>query len=283
MAGKRVIVTGANSGMGKAISVEMAARGYDVIMLCRNEKRGQQALLEVKEKSRSNAVTLEICDLASFESILQCVSRLKEKYSAIDILINNAGLILTGRQETKEGFEMQIGVNHFGHFLLTQALMPLLENTSESRIVVVSSGAHKAGKIHFEDLQLTKGYSAFKAYSQSKLANLLYVKAMAEVLKGTSITINALHPGAVGTNMGVNRETGFGKGIMKLLGKFFLTPEEGARTTVYLAVSPDVKGLSGGYYYKEKLSKISKIAQDPKTVQRFYTLSQQLVKAAFPT
>lgn len=278
MAIKRVVVTGANSGMGKAIAVEMAKRGYEVIMLCRDEKRGHAALREVKKLSGSTSVSLELCDLASFESILRCTKRLSEKYEWIDCMINNAGVILTKRYETEDGFEMQIGVNHFGHFLLTKELLPLIKNASEGRIVVVSSGAHKVGKIHFDDLQLTKGYHAFKAYAQSKLANLLYVKAMAEVLKGTGITINALHPGAVGTNMGVNRETGFGKGIMSVLSKFFLSPEEGAQTSVYLAVSPDVKGLSGGYYYKQKLAKTAKIAQNKEVILKFYQLSNTLVE-----
>lgn len=275
---KRVIVTGANSGMGKAIATEMAKRGYEVIMVCRSEARGQEALQEVTTKSQSQTVTLELCDLSSFQSILAFTERIKLKYDVIDVLINNAGLILTKRQETKEGFEMQLGVNHFGHFLLTQELLPCLKKAPEGRIVVVSSGAHKAGKIHFEDLQLTKGYSAFKAYSQSKLANLLFTKAMAKRLKGTKVTINALHPGAVGTNMGVSRETGFGKSLMKVLGLFFLTPEEGARTTVYLADAKEVAGKSGGYYYKQKLSPISKRAHDVSMIEKFYKVSEQLVK-----
>lgn len=277
MSKRRVIVTGANSGMGKAIATEMAHRGYEVIMLCRSELRGKQALEEVVDRSQSREVTLEICDLASFKSILSCAARLKEKYDCIDVIINNAGLILTKREETQEQFEMQIGVNHFGHFLLIEELLPLIQQSTEGRIVVVSSGAHKVGKIHFDDLQLIKGYSAFKAYAQSKLANLLYTKAMATRLKPSGICVNGVHPGAVGTNMGVNRETGFGKGLLQLLSYFFLTPEEGARTSVYLAISPEVKGKTGGYYYKQKLASISKLADNKELVEKFYALSEKLV------
>jgi len=274
---RRVVITGANSGMGKATAIEMAVRGYEVILLCRNEKRGIEAMNEVIDRSQSQKISLEICDLASFDSIKQCANTIQSKYEYIDILINNAGLILTKRQETVEGFEMQIGVNHFGHFLLTQELLPLLKKSSEGRIVIVSSGAHKAGKIHFDDVNLTSGYSAFKAYAQSKLANLLYTKAMAKRLSGTGVTINALHPGAVGTNMGVNRETGFGKGLLKVLSLFFLTPEEGSRTAVYLAVSPEMSGKSGGYYYKEKWVKPSHRGDDETLIEKFYLLSESLV------
>jgi len=280
---RRVVITGANSGMGKATAIEMAVRGYEVILLCRNEKRGIEAMNEVVERSQSQKISLEICDLSSFDSIKACANAIRTKYEYIDILINNAGLILTKRQETTEGFEMQLGVNHFGHFLLTQKLLPLLEKSSEGRIVIVSSGAHKAGKIHFDDINLVSGYSAFKAYAQSKLANLLYTKAMAKRLVGTTVTINALHPGAVGTNMGVNRETGFGKGLLKVLSLFFLTPEEGSRTAVYLAVSPEISGKSGGYYYKEKLAKPSRLGEDEELIERFYQLSLSLVNEKNPS
>jgi NAD(P)-dependent dehydrogenase (short-subunit alcohol dehydrogenase family) len=278
MSKRRVLITGANSGIGKAISIEMALKGYEVIMLCRNEKRGIEAFNEVVERSHSKQVTLEICDLSSFESILTSASKLKATYEHIDVIVNNAGLIVTKRQVTQEGFEMQLGVNHFGHFLLVRELLPLIKESTEGRIVVVSSGAHKIGKIHFDDLQLEKSYTAFKAYSQSKLANLLYAKALAKQLKEFNISVNALHPGAVGTNMGVDRETGFGKGLMKILSHFFITPEEGARTAVYLAISPEVNGLSGGYYYKQKLAPVSKAGENSELIQRFYELSEKLVK-----
>ena len=280
---KKVIITGANSGLGKATTYEMLKRGYEVIMVCRSEKRGVKAFQEILEQSQNKHVVLELCDLSSFESILEFSKRIKEKYEAIDVLINNAGVILTKRQETKEGFEMQIGVNHFGHVLLTRELLPLLKKADSGRIVVVSSGAHKGGKIYFHDLQLKKNYSTFRAYAQSKLANVLYVKSMAKKLRQTNVTINAVHPGAVGTNFGVDRDTGFGKTLLKVLGIFFLTPEEGARTIIYLADSKEVEGKSGGYYYKQKPSEISKYAKQRSITHRFYKLTNALIDEKLKT
>ena len=274
---KKVIVTGANSGVGKAIAYAMLERGYEVIMVCRSRQRGERALKELLKKSKNKQVTLELCDLASFESILNFTERIKKKYASIDRLINNAGVILTNREETEDGFEKQIGVNHFGHVLLTRELLPLLRQAESARIVVVSSGAHKVGKIHFNDLQLKYNYAMFRAYAQSKLANILYVKSMARKLKNTKITINAMHPGAVGTNFGVNRETGFGKTLMKIVGIFFLTPEEGAKTAVYLADSNEVEGKTGGYYYKKKPIKVSTYARNRKREHRFFKLTNKLI------
>ena len=308
--GKIAIVTGANSGMGLATVEALSDMGATVIMLCRNEERGRAAVAELtakalsskKEETPNTAETLNaaeisnameiseaegisakerkldlmICDLGDYTSIREFAKRVKEKYPRIDILVNNAGFISLDRQETKEGIEKQFGINHLGHFLLTTLLVDMMG--PGSRIVNVASGAHKAGKIHFDDINLKKGYNVVKAYSQSKLANVLFTKELARRLKSRRISVNCCHPGAVATNMGVDRETGFGKTITGMLRPFFLTPAEGARTAVYLATDEAVANTTGGYFYLCKPAISSKLSRDRELAKRLYALSEDLVR-----
>lgn len=272
--GKLAIVTGANSGMGMATVEALADEGARVIMLCRSEKRGQEALAKLSEK-KERQLELMLCDLGDYASVRSFAAGVKERYKRIDVLVNNAGFIALDRQETKEGLERQFGINHIGHFLLTTELLDLMGEGS--RIVNVASGAHKTGKIHFEDINLTKGFNVIKAYSQSKLANVLFTRELARRVKERGITVNCCHPGAVATNMGVDRETGFGKTITGILKPFFLTPAEGARTAVFLATDESVKNVTGEYFYKCRIAKSSKRSKDPELANRLYELSEQLV------
>ena len=272
--GKIAVVTGANSGMGMATAEALSDEGATVIMLCRDENRGRQAFLTLKEK-KDRKLDLILCDLGDYASIKRFVRSVKERYEKVDILVNNAGFISLDRQETKEGLERQFGINHIGHFLLTMGLIRMMEKGS--RIVNVASGAHKAGRIHFEDINLTKGYNVVKAYSQSKLANVLFTRELARRVKDRGITVNCCHPGAVATNMGVDRETGFGKTVTRMLKPFFLTPTEGARTAVFLATDETVKGITGEYFYKCKIARSSKRSKDPELAKKLYELSEQLV------
>ncbi|MFY0525056.1 SDR family oxidoreductase [Archangium gephyra] len=274
---KTVVVTGANSGVGLATATELARRGATVVMVCRSPERGEQALKEARQRSGSDKLELMRCDLGSLESIRTFAREFQARHSALDVLINNAGVITTKRETTRDGFESQLGVNHLGHFLLTNLLLEQLRRAPQGRIINVSSGAHKTGAIHWEDPHLTQGFGVWKAYSQSKLANILFTKALAERLRGTAITANSLHPGAVGTSLGVDRQTGFGKPIMKFLGLFFLTPEQGAETSVYLAASDEVTSVSGEYFYKKKRAPVSKRAQDRELAERLWTWSEKQV------
>ena len=272
---KIAIVTGANSGMGMATVEALSDKGATVIMLCRSEERGRKALAELmREKNRK--LDLMICDLGDFASIRSFVRSVKAKYPHIDILVNNAGFISLDRQETKDGIERQFGINHLGHFLLTTLLLDRM--SAGSRIVNVASGAHKVGKIHFNDINLHHGYNVVRAYSQSKLANVLFTRELAERLKGSGITVNCCHPGAVATNMGVDRETGFGKTITGLLRPFFLTPAEGAATAIYLATDEAVSHISGGYFYKCQIAKSSKRSKSRRTAGRLFELSEEMVR-----
>ncbi|KTD85323.1 SDR family oxidoreductase [Paenibacillus etheri] len=277
MRGKIALVTGANSGMGLATTVELARKGAKVIMVCRNRQRGEEALAAAKQKSHSEDIELMLCDLASLESIRSFAEEFTRKYPILDILINNAGVVTIKRQLTKDGFEMDLGVNHLGHFLLTNLLLEPLEAAEQGRIVVVASGAYKIGALHYEDPTLERRFNPAKAYARSKLANILFTKELAARLQGTRVTVNCVHPGAVGTNIGVNRETGFGKSILKLLSYFFLTPEQGADTAIYLATEPDLQEVTGQYYYRRKNQELTPRAQNKQEAKRLWQWSQEQV------
>lgn len=270
------IVTGANSGMGKAISTELAKSGAVVVMLCRSKTRGEEAVNEVRALSGNNSVEMMLCDLGSLKSIENFCTEFKKKYHRLDVLVNNAGVILPGRHETVDGYELQFGVNHLGHFLLTNRLLNVLIESAPSRVVNVSSGAHKAGKIYFNDVNLKENYTLIRAYAQSKLANILFTYELAERLKGTGVTANCLHPGAVATSMGINRETGFGTFITTILKPFFQTSEKGAETAIYLATSRDVEGVTAKYFYRKKPVTSSKRSYDKISAKKLWDLSEKM-------
>lgn len=273
--GKIAVVTGANSGMGMSTSAALADMGATVVMLCRNKKRGMEALNTLSEKP-DRKLELMICDLGDFSSIRSFADTFRTKYKNLDILVNNAGFISLDRQTTKNGLERQFGVNHVGHFLLTMKVIDLIPKGG--RIVNVASGAHKTGNIHFEDINLTKHFNIIKAYSQSKLANVLFTRELALRLKSKGIIVNCCHPGAVATNIGISRDTGFGKTITGMLKPFFQTSEQGARTAIYLAASKDVADITGEYFYKCKIAKSSKRSKDMKLAKELFEFTEQIVR-----
>lgn len=273
MKGKHVLITGANSGMGLATTIEMARRGANVIMACRNRKRGEEALEEAKRQSGSDHIRLMLCDLGSFASIRAFAEEFTASYPVLDVLINNAGVVTVKRGLTADGYEQDLGVNHLGHFLLTHLLLDSLKSAEQGRIVVVASGAYKMGKLYLDDHTLSRGFNPAKAYARSKLANILFTRELAARLQGTRVTVNCLHPGAVGTSIGVNRETGFGRSLLKLLSYFFLTPEEGADTAIYLATAPELSGVSGQYYYRREIQELSPRAKNEDDAARLWRWS----------
>lgn len=277
MTGNIVVVTGANSGMGLATTIELAKMGAHVIMACRSQSRGAAALQKAQQESNGSKIELMTLDLGDFDSIRAFTADFKARYDKLDVLVNNAGVVTLKRELTKDGYEAMLGVNHLGHFLLTHELLEHLQHARQGRVVNVSSGAHKVGNIHFEDPNLDKGFNVAKGYAQSKLANILFTKELARRLQPTRVTANALHPGAVSTGIGVNRDTGFGKAVHKLLRPFFLTPLEGARTAIYLASSPEVEHVTGEYYIKGKPAKITERAKDPKLAARLWEWSEEQV------
>lgn len=270
---KTAIVTGANSGMGMATVRALSDMGAKVIMLCRSEKRGTEALEKLSsEKYRD--LELILCDLGNYDSIRAFANIVRRGYDHIDILVNNAGFISLDRQETGEGLERQFGINHIGHFLLTMSLLDLMGEGG--RIVNVASGAHKTGKIHFDDINLTKGFNVIKAYSQSKLANVLFTRELARRVKDRGIMVNCCHPGAVATNIGIDRDTGFGKTVTRLLKPFFQTPEQGARTAIFLASDDSVSDVTGEYFYKCRIAKSSKRSKDMELAKKLFEFSEEL-------
>lgn len=272
------VVTGASGGMGRATAALLAAEhGMKVFLVARSPEKGRLAVEEVNRRSGRQDAELLLCDLADTASIRRAAAELGERTRQVDVLVNNAGVVTVKREETADGFERQLGVNHLGHFLLTGLLLPLLRKSPSGRIVVVSSGAHKIGRMNYDDPAMLKGFTVWGAYGRSKLANIWFVRELALRLEGTGMTVNALHPGAVSTDIGVNRQTGFGSMVHKLLRPFFLTPEQGSATAVYLASSPEVQDVTGQYFYQSKPSPISKLAADAENARRFWDWSEQAV------
>jgi NAD(P)-dependent dehydrogenase (short-subunit alcohol dehydrogenase family) len=274
---KIALVTGGNSGMGLATVIGLARGGYRVVMACRNAERGETARREAGRQSGSTAIETMTCDLGSLASIREFADRFLTRFDTLDVLVNNAGVVTVRRYTTSDGFEAMMGVNHLGHFLLTNLLLPALRRSPQGRIVVVSSGAHKAGTIRFEDPHLAKRFHVVAGYGQSKLANILFTQELAERLKDTNITVNAVHPGAVATNLGVDRQTGFGKFAYRLLRPWMQTPAQGASTALYLAMSDEAAGVSGQYFYKKKPAAVSAKASDALSAKRLWAWSEQQV------
>src|SRR5581483_4759279 len=219
-------------------------------------------------------------DLASFASIRAFAADFLDRYDRLDVLINNAGLVLQRRQETVEGFEMTFGVNHLGHFLLADLLLDRIRASAPARIVNVSSHAHKGARhgLDFDDLQSTRHYRGFAVYSKTKLANILFTRELARRLDGTGVTANALHPGFVASRFGRDGDTGrLGDLAMVFIRPFAINSAQGARTSIYLASSPDVDGITGQYWYKCALSTPSRAAQDDDAAHRLWAVSEQLI------
>jgi len=250
--GKTVVITGANTGIGKYTALDMSRRGATVVILCRNTEKAEAAAEEIRKETKGDVVVHKL-DLASLKSVRECAEQLGNSLEKIDILINNAGIMTCPEMRTEEGFEMQIGTNHFGHFLLTNLLMPLLKRAAPgARIVNVSSLAHEQGVMQWDDLNFEKTpYSAIKAYSQSKLANILFSKELARRGEGSGVSVYSLHPGVINTDLGRHMKDTFGAiggCMMAVAAPFIKTVASGAQTTIYCAVEEKIAEHSGKYY-----------------------------------
>lgn len=245
MQGKVCLVTGSSSGMGLVTARELATMGAIVVMLCRNRAKGEAVQAQIKAASGNVQVDLIVADLSSLADVRRAANELKQRYTQLHVLINNAGGMNAERKVTSDGLEATFVTNYLAPFLLTQLLLDVLKASTPARIINVSAPAHKIGKIDFADLQSEHHYNALKAYSQAKLAQIYFTYDLAERLVTTDVTVNALDPGHVVTNF--NTST---KGLMHAIAKiiyFFdgISPEKGAQTILYLATSPDVEGVSG--------------------------------------
>ncbi|XP_019881396.2 retinol dehydrogenase 13 [Aethina tumida] len=277
--GKVIIVTGANTGIGKETVRELAKRNAKVYMACRDLKRCEDARKEIVLETKNKYVYCRKCDLASFESIREFVNTFKKEQDRLDVLINNAGVMRTPNSKTKEGIEMQLGVNHMGHFLLTNLLLDMLKKSTPSRIINISSIAHKKGVINKEDLNSDKSYDPAKAYAQSKLANVLFTRELAKRLENSGVTVNAVHPGIVDTEI-VRHMSFFNSWMAKIFIKPFVWPfvkgpNQAAQTPVYLAISPDVEKITGKYFVKYEQEEVSTAGQDDNTAKWLWAVSEK--------
>lgn len=280
--GKTVVITGANTGIGKETARELAKRGGRVIMGCRDMEKCEAAAKEIRGNTLNPHVYACHLDLASLKSIRQFAEQIKKEENRVDILINNAGVMRCPDWKTEDGFDMQFGVNYLGHFLLTNLLLDKLKESAPSRVINLTSLAHIVGKIDFEDLNWeNKKFDTKQAYCQSKLANVLFTRELAKRLQGTAVTVNAVHPGIVATELG--RHTGLHQSQFSstVLSPFFSllikSPALGAQPSVCLAVSEEVQGVTGRYYDVMTEKEPAPQALDDEAGQRLWEVSSRLV------
>ena len=278
MQGKICLVTGATSGIGKATALGLAQMGATVVMVGRDREKGEAVQREIKTKSRNEAVDLLLADLSSQESIRQLAENFLERYTKLHVLINNAGMVSLRRRETVDGLEVTFAVNQLAPFLLTNLLLDVLKASAPSRIINVSSDSHEAGYIKMDDLQLEKHYRFMRAYGQSKLALVLFTYELARRLQGTGVTANCLHPGFVATNIGQNGTGPIGRAVVNLIfSSVGISPEEGSKTSIFLATSPEVEGVTGKYFVKSIPKRSAPITYDETLQRQLWEESARLV------
>ena len=280
MTGKLVLITGGNAGIGKETAVGLASKGAHVVLTSRDAARGAEARAEIEQRSGSDSVDVMELDLASLASVREFAKVFLDRYDRLDVLIDNAGLVLGSRSVTEDGYEMTFQVNHLGHFLLTELLRDRLVASAPSRIVVVASDAHKSARhgLDFGDLQSEGKYRSFGVYGKTKLANILFTRELARRLDGTGVTANSVHPGFVASRFGRDGDTGMlGKLFMPLTRPFALNAEQGAKTSIYLASDPAVEDITGAYWVKCAPVSPSDAAQDDDAARKLWDVSEQLV------
>lgn len=274
MQGKIAIVTGSNTGIGKETARGIAQRGATVVLACRDVAKAGAARDDIARSTGRSDVEVEALDLGSVASIRAFAERFQAKHARLDVLVNNAGVWTTARGTTSDGFESTFGVNHLGTFLLTQELLPLLKSSAPSRVVVLSSALHYRGKMGWDDLQYERRkYSGSASYSQSKLANVLFTLALARRLEGTKVTVNAVHPGVVATEL----VRDFPKLLMKVANLFLLTPEKGAACSLHVATAPELSGVTGQYFEKSRIKAAAKASLDEAAQERLWEISERLL------
>src|SRR5438270_559346 len=277
MTGKVCLVTGGNSGIGKATALGLAKLNASVVIVSRDKDKGEAALIEMRAKSGNRNLDAMTADLSSQDFVREVAHDFKGRYKKLNVLINNAGIFLPRRVQTVDGLEATFATNHLGHFLLTNLLMDVLKASGPSRIINLTSSAHYGTEMDFEDLQGEKKYSGYHAYSQSKLANVLFTYQLAKQLEGTGVTVNSLHPGVV--------RTGFGKdqgGLMSILvtvGRpFMISPYRAARAAIYLATSPELEDVTGKFFSRGREKRSSRESYDETSAQRLWKVSEELTR-----
>ena len=276
MKDKVCIVTGANSGIGYVTALELARMGVTVVMVCRNESKGETAASVIKSATGNSSVHLICGDLSSQQRVREIAESFKRQFGQLHILVNNAGALIPTRRLSVDGIEMTFALNHLGYFLLTNLLLDMLVKSSPSRIVNVASDVHRYTKLDFDDIQNGRKYSSILVYAQSKLANVLFSYELARRLDGKGVMVNCMHPGAIRSNFYNN--SGLATRIFSsLFGWTMRSPEKGAETVIYLASSPEVEGISGKYFKDKKAVQSSKYSEDKEIALRLWELSERTV------
>lgn len=284
MEGKTVVITGGNAGIGKATAIALAKKGAAIVITSRSESKAKEAVAEIKKLSGSEKVDFVTIDLSSQKSVREAAENLKAKCPKIDVLINNAGCYFSELKLNEDGLEMQFATNHLGHFLLTNLLMENLKAADKARIINLSSIAHKSTReLDLNDINFEKAaYDGWKSYSRSKFCNILFTNELAKRLEGTGITANAVHPGGVRTEIAEKNANWYTKLGWIVMKPFMVTVEDGAKTSIHLASSPDAEGESGGYWVKSKKFFSNRPSQDPETAAALWKKSEELVGQEFP-
>jgi len=277
MRGKTALVTGATAGIGKVTALELARLGATVVVVARDAQKGEATVAEIRGQSGNDEVSLLLADLSSQRAVRRLAGEFLAKHDRLHLLVNNAGAIFGERSVTEDGLERTFATNHLAYFLLTNLLREAIEASAPARIVNVASGAHHQGALDFDDLQFERrGYAPMAAYAASKLANVAWSAELARRLAGTGVTSNALHPGVIASSFGQSGPGWMRFGV-KVVAPLLMSPEKGARTTLHLATSKDVEGVTGEYWKDKKRATPARAARDPETGRRLWAVSEELV------
>lgn len=276
MNGKTCVITGGTSGIGEAAALALAEKGADLAILCRSKSRGEATREKIEAHTGRACVKLFLADMEHLEDMRRVAAEISDALPKIDVLLNNAGVTMLGRSETSDGFETTFAVNHLAPFLLTHELLPRILETPGARIVNTASDAHKFAAFDLDDLQSKKKFSSMRVYGGSKLANILFTNELARRLAHRDLGIWSLHPGAVSTRLGSNNG-GIAKLVIPMLSLFFKTPEQGARTSVYLCSADRIDAPNGTYFANQRPAKVSARARDAEAARRLWEESERMV------
>lgn len=275
MQGKTVVATGATSGIGEVAVVELARLGARIVFIARDAKRAEATRAKLEAVAPGRGHKVHIADLSLVAEAKRVGGEIAASEPRVDVLINNAGAIFSDRRVTAEGLELTFALNHMAYFTLTQALRERLVGSAPARVVSTASAAHYGSTLDFDDLQCARGYSAWKSYNRSKLANILFTRELAKRLAGTGVTANCLHPGVVASRFADDAGGWTGR-LFPFIKLFAISPAQGADTTVYLASSPDVATVSGEYFAKRKVATPSRAARDDDAAARLWEASEAI-------
>jgi NAD(P)-dependent dehydrogenase (short-subunit alcohol dehydrogenase family) len=275
MHGKVVVVTGGTSGIGQVAAERLAGMGARIVLVARDQARGQAAVERLRTRAPGIAHSLHLADLSVLGETKRVAAGIAAAEPRIDVLINNAGALFNVRQVTPDGLEATFATNHMAYFTLTEGLRERLLSSAPARIVNTASAAHRGMRLDFDDLQAERSFAGWRAYGRSKLCNILFTRELARRLDGTGVTANCLHPGFVATRFGDTSGGVLGP-AMRIFKWFAISPEKGAETIVYLASSPAVAGTTGGYFIKSKPATPSKAAQNDRTAARLWSASARI-------